>query len=74
MRKLIISLVIILMFSFSLNKSNPIKEESQTKEKKTSSRKLCVPIQCYCKKAPCICPCMHKPNPLIKPNKSTKEN
>ena len=69
MRKLIIALVIILMFSFSLNKYNPIKEESQIKEKKTLSRKNCVPI-CRCCRAPCLCPCL----PIIKPSKSTKLN
>ena len=70
MRKLIIALAIILMFSFSLNKYNPIKEESQTKEKKALSRKNCVRIPCRCCKAPCICPCV----PIIKPSKSTKIN
>ena len=70
MRKLIIFLVIILMFSFSLNKYNPIKEESTVKEIKTSTSKPCIRIRCYCKKAPCICPC--KSNHLIKISKSTK--
>ena len=72
MRKLIIFLVIILMFSFSLNKYNPIKEESIVKEIKTSTSKPCIRIRCYCKKAPCICPCIPKSNLLIKPSKSTK--
>ena len=77
MRKLIIFLVIILMFCFSINKYNPIKEESIVKEIKTSTSKPCIRIRCYCKKAPCICPCKHKSNPLIKiikPTKETKEN
>ena len=40
MRKLIISLVIILMFAFSLNKLNPIKEGKPTKEIGHSKKRI----------------------------------
>ena len=51
MRKLIISLVIILMFAFSLSKNNPIKEEKQVKKNKLIS----LLIRCNCQRNPCPC-------------------
>ena len=72
MRKLITFLFIILLFSFSLNKYNPIKDKSPAKEKKTSSNKPCIRMPCMCIKAPCRCPCIPKLPHLIKPSKSTK--
>ena len=52
MRKLIISLVIILLFAFSLSKNNPIKEEKQVKKNKLVSF---LGIKCKCFMSPCPC-------------------
>ena len=68
MKKLIVSLVIILMFSFSLNKNNPIKEEKQVKKNKLISLSL-AGIDCTCKVSPC--PCGGMPQGFMKQSKST---
>ncbi len=80
MRKLIISFVFILMFAFSLNKLNPVKEEKNTNGiKKVPFKKDCfVGITCMvgyylsCDFR-CNCKCvLYKIWPFIKPSKSTK--
>ena len=78
MRKLIISLVIILMFAFSLNKLNPIKEEEPVKKMRPIKRHCFICIRCkrgyhqYCKTS-CDCKCVKDSfSSLIKPSNSTK--
>ena len=71
MRKLLISFFIILMFSFSLNKYNPIEEKKLDKKKKYISRRNCK-IGCVCRRSPCpCCPIYYR---IFKPSNSTKTN
>ena len=78
MRKLIISLVIILMFAFSLNKLNPVKEEEPVKKKRPIKKRCFICIRCikgyhqYCSSS-CNCKCVKDSfSPFTKHSNSTK--